>query len=110
MKKPHPDSEDALELRTIELFKEIEWKKTANCYHEWQDDKSTLGRSSRKEVVLVPQLRKALTRLNPDLSATAIDLESSNKFLPLLLNSFFLVLDFHKSTSTGRKLLHLNFD
>ena len=74
MKKPHPDSEDALELRTIELFKEIGWDKTANCYHEWQDDKSSLGRSSRKEVVLVPQLRKALVRLNPDLSAAAIDL------------------------------------
>ena len=74
MKKPHPDSEDALELRTIELFKEIGWKDTANCYHEWQDDKSSLGRSSRKEVVLVPQLRKALVRLNPDLSTAAIDL------------------------------------
>ena len=74
MKKPHPDSEDALELRTIELFKEIGWDKTANCYHEWQGDKSSLGRSSRKEVVLVPQLRKALTRLNPDLSTAAIDL------------------------------------
>ena len=74
MKKPHPDSEDALELRTIKLFKEIGWDKTANCYHEWQVNKSTLCRSSRKEVVLVPQLRKALTRLNPDLSAAAIDL------------------------------------
>lgn len=74
MSKPHPDSEDALELRTIKLFKEIGWKNTANCYHEWQDGNSTLGRNSRKEVVLVYQLRKALTRLNPDLSATAIDL------------------------------------
>ena len=71
---PHPDSEDALELRTIELFKEIGWDKTANCYHEWKDDKSALGRSSRKEVVLVPQLRKALVKLNPDLSTAAIDL------------------------------------
>lgn len=74
MKKPHPDSEDALELRTIELFKEIGWKETANCYYEWQDDKSSLGRSSRKEVVLVPQLRKALVKLNSDLSTAAIDL------------------------------------
>lgn len=74
MKKPHPDSEDALELRTIELFKEIEWEDTANCYHEWQDEKSTLGRSSRKEVVLVPQLRQALVKLNPDLSTAVIDL------------------------------------
>lgn len=74
MKKPHPDSEDALELRTIELFKEIGWDKTANCYHEWKDEKSSLGRNSRKEVVLVPQLRKALVRLNPDLSTAAIDL------------------------------------
>ena len=74
MKKPHPDSEDALELRTIELFKEIGWDKTANCYHEQVGENSRLGRSSRKEVVLVPQLRKALTRLNPDLSAAAIDI------------------------------------
>ncbi|MGB5969830.1 MAG: type I restriction endonuclease subunit R [Spirulinaceae cyanobacterium] len=74
MKKPHPDSEEALELRTIELFKEIGWDETANYYHEWKDDKSSLGRSSRKEVVLVSQLRKALVRLNPDLSTTAIDL------------------------------------
>ena len=71
---PHPDSEDALELRTIELFKEIEWEDTANCYDEKVGENSTLGRSSRKEVVLVSQLRKALTRLNPDLSETAIDL------------------------------------
>ncbi|MDJ0535611.1 MAG: type I restriction endonuclease [Xenococcaceae cyanobacterium MO_207.B15] len=74
MKKPHPDSEDALELRTIELFEEIEWEDTANCYDEKVGENSTLGRSSRKEVVLVSQLRKVLTRLNPDLSATAIDL------------------------------------
>ncbi len=70
MKKPHPDSEDALELRTIQLFGEIGWKD----YHEWKDGKSTLGRSNRKEVVLVSQLRKALVRLNPDLSTVAIDL------------------------------------
>jgi type I restriction enzyme, R subunit len=74
MKKPHPDSEDALELRTVELFEEIGWSETVNCYHEWQDDKSTLGRNSKKEVVLVPKLRKALVRLNPDLSTAAIDL------------------------------------
>ena len=74
MKKPHPDSEDALELRTIKLFEEIGWENTANCYHEWQGDKSSLGRSSRKEVVLVSKLRTALVRLNPDLSTAAIDL------------------------------------
>ena len=75
MKKPHPDSEDALELLTIQLFGKIGWDKTANCYHEWKDGKSTLGRSNRKEVVLVSQLRKALIRLNPDLSSIAIDLD-----------------------------------
>ena len=32
MKKPHPDSEDTLELPTIELFKEIGWDKTAKCF------------------------------------------------------------------------------
>ena len=114
MKKPHPDSEDALELRTIELFKEIGWKETANCYHEWQDDKSTLGRSSRKEVVLVLQLRKALTRLNPDLSATAIDLaieeitrsrstlslENANRDIYQLIKNGIKIETFRRNVST----------
>lgn len=63
IKKPHPDSEDALELRTIELFKEIGWKQTANCYHEWQDDKSSLGRSSRKEVVLSTPVKTSINQI-----------------------------------------------
>jgi type I restriction enzyme R subunit len=70
---PHSNSEDALELRTIELFKTLDWT-TANCYNERVGENSTLGRTSRKEVVLVPQLRTALTTLNPDLPAAAINL------------------------------------
>jgi type I restriction enzyme, R subunit len=73
MSKPHPDSEDALELRTIELFEALDWT-AANCYDEWKDNKSSLGRTSRKEVVLISQLKTALIKLNPDLPAAAINL------------------------------------
>ena len=117
MKKPHPDSEDALELRTIELFKKIGWN-TANCYDEKVGENSTLGRSSRKEVVLVPQLRKALTRLNPDLSATAIDLaieeltrsrstlslENANREIYQLLKGGVKVKTFRRNVSTSRNV------
>ncbi|BAZ44498.1 type I site-specific deoxyribonuclease HsdR [Chondrocystis sp. NIES-4102] len=73
MNQPHPDSENALELRTIELFKTLDWT-VANCYDERVGENSTLGRTSRQEVVLIPQLKTALTKLNPDLPAAAINL------------------------------------
>ena len=114
MNKPHPDSEDALELRTIELFKEIGWEDTANCYDEKVGEDSTLGKSSRKEVVLVSQLRKALERLNPDLSTAAIDLaiqeltrsrstlslENANREIYQLLKGGVKVKTFRRNVST----------
>jgi type I restriction enzyme R subunit len=33
MHPPHPDSEEALENATIELFSQLHWE-TANCYDE----------------------------------------------------------------------------
>lgn len=57
MKQHHPDSETALELETIELFKQLQWQ-TMNCFDEKVGSNSTLGRNSKKEVVLTPQLRQ----------------------------------------------------
>ncbi|MFQ5796234.1 MAG: type I restriction endonuclease subunit R [Candidatus Bipolaricaulia bacterium] len=67
-------SEDALiEQPAIALFAELGWE-TANCFHEFeQAGGSPLGRETKTEVVLVPHLRPALERLNPDLPAEALD-------------------------------------
>lgn len=65
------DSEAALELETIALLSQLGWQ-VVNAYDETyalrqaQDAASsgTLGREHRGEVVLLPRLRAALTRLN----------------------------------------------
>lgn len=72
MTPPHPDSEAALENATIALFKELGYT-TANCYHETYGEKSTLGRETSAEVVLIPKLRRALKKLNPTLPSEAIN-------------------------------------
>jgi type I restriction enzyme R subunit len=67
-------SEDSLvEQPAIELFSELGWE-AANCFYEKFGEKSTLGREMTGEVILVPRLREALKRLNPDLSSEAIEL------------------------------------
>ena len=73
-------TEDALvEQPTIALFEKLGWE-TANCYNENFGNGSsgnsniTLGRQTSNEVILVPRLRAALERLNPDLPKEAIDL------------------------------------
>ncbi len=74
-------SEDALvEQPAIALFAELGWE-TANCWSEWigppddaQPDRLYLGRETTAEVVLVPKLRVALARLNPELPPEALDL------------------------------------
>jgi len=73
MRPPHPDSEEALENATIELFSQLHWE-TANCYHENFGTNSTLGRETKGEVVLIPKLRTALHKLNPDIPTEAIQL------------------------------------
>jgi type I restriction enzyme R subunit len=70
---PHPDSEEALELETIALFKQLKYT-TANCYNEWISGTSTLGRETRSDVVLTSKLRPALEKLNPHLPKQAINL------------------------------------
>lgn len=68
-------SEDTLvEQPAILLFSQLGYA-TANCFYEKVGtDDSTLGRATTEEVVLVPKLRSALVRLNPDLPSEAIEL------------------------------------
>ena len=73
MTSPHPDSEEALELETIALFKKLGYT-TANCYNEWNSGTSNLGRETRSEVVLISKLQPALEKLNPHLPKPAINL------------------------------------
>jgi type I restriction enzyme R subunit len=62
-------SEDTLvEQPAIALFSELGYD-TANCFYEKVGTSdSTLGRETTEEVVLVPKLRAALKKLNPDLA------------------------------------------
>ncbi|WP_372717257.1 type I restriction endonuclease [Novipirellula sp.] len=68
-------SEDKLvEQPAIALFSQIGYD-TANCFYEKvSSSDSTLGRETTEEVVLVPKLRSALQKLNPDLDSEAINL------------------------------------
>ncbi|TWT74059.1 type I restriction endonuclease subunit R [Allorhodopirellula solitaria] len=68
-------SEDTLvEQPVIALFSELGYD-TANCFYEKVGvSDSTLGRDTTEEVVLVPKLRSALKKLNPDLDSEAINL------------------------------------
>lgn len=71
-------TEDALvEQPAIALFEDLGWE-TANCFNENFGSNSngniTLGRQTSNEVILVPRLRAALERLNPDLPKEAIEL------------------------------------
>ena len=62
-----------VEKPTIELFAELGYE-TANTFHEKLGKHGTLGRETEDEIVLVPRLRAALHRLNPDLPHEAIEL------------------------------------
>lgn len=73
MSQPHPDSEEALELETMDLFSTLGWE-TVNCMQEICGVNSTLGRETRSEVVLISRLRSALQQLNPDLPTEALQL------------------------------------
>ena len=55
----------------VELFGELNWE-TADLYGEWASSKSTEGRETEHDVVLVSRLRAALEGLNPDLPAEAL--------------------------------------
>ena len=68
-------SEDTLvEQPAIALFDELGYD-TANCFYEKVGGiGSTLGRETTEEVILVPKLRSALEKLNPELDSEAINL------------------------------------
>jgi len=62
-----------VELPAIELFQSLGYEHQ-NCFNEKFGENGTLGRETPSDVVLVPRLKLALSRLNPDLSEEAIDL------------------------------------
>jgi type I restriction enzyme R subunit len=68
----HVYTEDQLvEKPAIELFSDLGWK-TASALHEIFGAAGPLKRETSAEVVLVPRVRAALERLNPDLPTEAI--------------------------------------
>lgn len=68
-----PDSETALELAALEVFRSLGWDAT-DCYDEFDQGKSALGRDNKSEVILFDRLRPALKKLNADLPGIALDL------------------------------------
>ena len=75
MRKPHPDSEEALENAVLsEIFGHMLGWETMNCYSEELGENGTLGRKNREEVVLVRHLRAAIAQLNPSIPPKAINL------------------------------------
>ena len=72
MNEPNPYSEDELiEQPTIDILAETGWE-TLNCYSEFNQGDSPLGRQTKSEVVLIPRLQAALKRLNPTATPEAI--------------------------------------
>ena len=68
--------ENALvEKPTIALFEQLGWQ-TADCFGEFDAGRSSLGRDSMGEVVLVQRLEAALQRLNPGVPSDALTLAS----------------------------------
>ncbi len=67
-------SEDHLvEQPAIQLMEhELGWD-SMDAYDEWSSGVSELGREAKREVVLISRLRPALEKLNPKLSAQALD-------------------------------------
>jgi type I restriction enzyme, R subunit len=75
MRKPHPDSEEALENATLtDIFAPLLGWETLNAYSETLGEDGTLGRASRETVILTRPLRTALQKLNPDVPPVAIEL------------------------------------
>ncbi|MGY2892843.1 type I restriction endonuclease subunit R [Deinococcus sp. UYEF24] len=65
------------ELRLVEetclaILRELGWK-TLDATHEVLGTAGTLGRESEREVILVRELRSALTHLNPDVPKSGIE-------------------------------------
>lgn len=69
---PDPDSENALEQATMQLFEDMGWDEVIDCYDEKLGIAGTLGRETTADVVLVPRLRVALKKFNPTAPQEAI--------------------------------------
>ena len=70
---PERFSEDELvERPAVELLAELGWE-TVNAYEETFGEGGTLGRDSRRDVVLTHRLLVALRALNPEASAAALE-------------------------------------
>jgi len=73
----NPDSEDALELAVLDLLRQLGWQ-TVRAFDEVfgrtpaSPARPNLGRENSGEVALLPRLRAALTRLNPDIEPVAL--------------------------------------
>jgi type I restriction enzyme R subunit len=51
-----------IEQPTINLFAKLGWQ-TLDCYSETYDEDTLLGRDNRSEIVIVRELREALTQI-----------------------------------------------
>ncbi|MCB0768567.1 MAG: hypothetical protein KDB95_15265, partial [Flavobacteriales bacterium] len=70
---PAIDSEyELVELPAMELLHQLGWE-LATGKEEQFGEQGTLGRQNVREVVLVPRLRAALHRLNPEAPPEAIE-------------------------------------
>ncbi len=68
----HKDSEDALENAALEVFDELDWD-VLNCYGEFDQGKSFLGRDNKSEVLLFEKLLPKLKEFNSSLPETAFN-------------------------------------
>ena len=62
-----------VEQPAIELFQSLGYEHQ-NCFTEKFGDSGTLGRETPSDVVLIPRLKSALFRLNPDMPEETIAL------------------------------------
>ena len=70
---PNPYNEDHLvEQPALALFTELGWQTACGSEETFAPEGGSLGRRDRREVVLLPQLRAALERLNPGQPPQAI--------------------------------------
>ena len=65
-------SENDLERFAIKTLSKMKWE-SCNCYNEFEQGSSSLGRDNKGEVVLTARLRPALERLNPEASSETIN-------------------------------------
>lgn len=68
----HYTEDASVERPAIALFLDLDWSHV-NAYNEVLGPTGTLGRETRKEVILVRSLRVALERLNPSVPPEAIE-------------------------------------